>query len=134
MRWAVLMFFLVVGSAHANLSADGVWRTQASEDGAYLTVEIGACADNAARVCGVILDLIDGNGESAESEAVGKYIIQNMRPVDGNDGSWHKGSIWAPDDDKTYKSKMALVEDGLKVSGCVFGGLICRSQVWQRVE
>jgi len=45
---------------------------------------------------------------------------------------YSSGKIWAPDVDKTYRSKMALNGNTLKVSGCV--GPICRSQNWTRVK
>jgi len=47
--------------------------------------------------------------------------------------SYKRGKIYAPDTKKWYKSKMTLqADDKLKVSGCVLGGVICRSQVWTR--
>ncbi|MEM6985521.1 MAG: DUF2147 domain-containing protein [Pseudomonadota bacterium] len=122
----------IASMAGASGDVDGLWRTEANDEGVYLTVQIGACEARADRVCGVVMDRIDSAGESGESDVIGKHIIKNMRSV--GTGRWGKGTIWAPDDDKTYKSKMALVDKGLKVSGCVFGGLICRGQVWQRVN
>ena len=47
-------------------------------------------------------------------------------------GKYSGGKIWAPDRDKTYRSKMELSGDRLKVSGCV--GPICRGQTWARVN
>jgi len=53
-----------------------------------------------------------------------------MKPKGG--GSYTGGRIWAPDVDKTYRSKMALSGNRLKVSGCV--GPICRSQNRTRIK
>ena len=47
-------------------------------------------------------------------------------------GSNYTGNITDPANDKTYSGKGALSGDTLKMSGCVFGGLICRSQSWTR--
>ena len=47
--------------------------------------------------------------------------------IRGN-GRYRGGKIWAPDRDKTYKSKMLLDGDVLSVSGCVL--VICRDQTW----
>ena len=47
-------------------------------------------------------------------------------------GSYSGGKIWAPDTDKTYRSKMTLSGNALKVSGCV--GPICRGQTWTRLN
>ena len=56
---------------------------------------------------------------------VGKLIIKNMKETSAT--TWKNRTIWAPDDNKTYKSKMVLLnQDTLKVSGCVFGRLICK--------
>ena len=46
--------------------------------------------------------------------------------------TWSDGTIWAPDDDKTYRSNMELQGDVLQVEGCVL--IICRGQDWTRVE
>jgi len=46
---------------------------------------------------------------------------------------WGDGTIWAPDDDKTYDSSMELSGNTLEVSGCVLGGIICRGQDWTRL-
>jgi len=44
-------------------------------------------------------------------------------------GSYAGGTIWAPDKNKTYKSKMKLGGNGsLVVKGCV--AFVCRSQTW----
>ena len=48
--------------------------------------------------------------------------------------SWDDGRIWKADEDKVYDSEMELRGDTLVVSGCVLGGLICRSQTWPRVR
>ena len=53
-----------------------------------------------------------------------------MQPT--NPGNWAQGTIWAPDQDKTYDSKMSLSGNTLEVSGCVL--FICRSQNWTRMN
>jgi len=64
-------------------------------------------------------------------EIVGKTIIADMVPDGANE--WGDGTIWAPDDDKTYDSSMELSGNTLEVSGCVLGGIICRGQDWTRL-
>ena len=51
--------------------------------------------------------------------------------IDGG-GSYSGGTIWAPDVDKKYASKMKINGATLVVSGCVAGGLICRGQDWTK--
>lgn len=67
------------------------------------------------------------------AELRGKLMIRDMEP-DGTQ-SWDNGTIWAPDDDETYSSKMELTGTNfLTISGCVMAGLICRGQDWIRVK
>lgn len=116
---------LAAGPAMAN-GANGTWKTETSESGAYLHVDIAACADDAAKTCGVISKVAGGG----DASLVGKYIIRNMQP--NGTGKWNKGTIWAPDDDKTYRSKMQLQGSNLKVEGCV--AVFCRGQIWTPVN
>jgi uncharacterized protein (DUF2147 family) len=61
---------------------------------------------------------------------VGVQLTRNMVP-DGA-GTW-TGSIYNPEDGKTYSASMTLKgPNGLQVSGCVLGGLICGSDTWTR--
>lgn len=103
----------------------GVWRTETNDRGAYLHVDVQPCGQN---VCGKIVRNINGQRQ----EIVGRMIIEGMRPDGPN--AWDNGTIWKPDDDETYDAEMELQGSVLKVSGCVFGGLICRSQDWRRVR
>ncbi|RMD49867.1 MAG: DUF2147 domain-containing protein [Alphaproteobacteria bacterium] len=117
--------------AFAADPATGVWRTEPGNEGGYLFVRIEECGK---LICGTIVGAVDSEGKKdPEYEHLGKPIIKGMKP-DG-DGRYSGGTIWAPDDDKTYSSKMRLKSPKvLEVSGCVLGGLFCRSQDWTRVK
>ena len=86
-------------------------------------MSIAACGDS---ICGTIAKGVDSDNTSIK----GKRMIWDMKSK-GN-GSYAGGRIWAPDVDKTYRSKMSLNGNALKVSGCV--GPICRCQTWTRVN
>ena len=45
----------------------------------------------------------------------------------------YAGSITDPANDKTYSGKATLSGTSLKMSGCVLGGLICKSQTWHKL-
>lgn len=108
----------------------GVWKSQPNEDGAYIHVRIAPCSEDAGKVCGTITEQVNS---TSGRNIVGRHIIKDMEP-DGTN-AWDGGTIWAPDDDKTYSSEMKLKgADTLEVSGCVLGGLICRGQDWTRVK
>ena len=108
--------------------AFGVWQSEKTDDGKYLHIEVHPCAATPEQVCGTIKAAFGGANEAN----VGKPIIWDMVP-DG-ENSWDDGKIWKADEDEVYSSKMRLEGDVLEVSGCVLGGLICKSQSWPRVE
>ncbi|SFI41313.1 DUF2147 domain-containing protein [Albimonas pacifica] len=129
---ATILAGLAALAAPAALAgpADGTWRTEANADGAYLEVGIGPCADDPARTCGEILRAITPEGPRPDYPHIGRLIIADMVPQ--GEAAWEDGTIWAPDDDKTYDSTMALTPAGLTVEGCVL--VFCRAQVWTRAE
>lgn len=50
-------------------------------------------------------------------------------------GLWHKGTIYDPDNGKTYKCKVRVGDDGeLKVRGFIGFSMLGRTEVWTRVE
>ena len=105
----------------------GLYKTQPGDDGNFGHVELYKC-ENA--ICGVIRKAFDASGKEIPSDNIGRRMIWDMQAQGG--GDYAKGKIWAPDRDKTYKSKMSLSGNALKVSGCVLG--ICRAQNWTRVK
>lgn len=117
---------LAAGAAFADPVA-GVWRTEPGDDGAYGHVTISPCGD---RICGTLTAGFDAGGNPVSAPEIGRRMIWDMESQGG--GRYAGGKIWAPDRDKTYRSKMALRGSSLKVSGCV--GPICRGQTWTRIK
>lgn len=102
----------------------GIWITEKSETGSSMAVEIFDCNG---RLCGKAVDVFD----APNRDSVGIEIIKGMRKK--SETTYKRGKIYGPDTKQWYKSKMILQsDDKLKVSGCVLGGVICRSQVWTR--
>ena len=106
---------------------EGVWQTEPDDNGNYGHVEIAPCGP---MICGVLIRAFGAGGQPEDSDRVGTRLIWDMEAK--GEGSYGGGKIYAPDRDKTYRSKMALSGDRLKVSGCV--GPICRGQTWARVK
>ena len=130
MKHLILGILLGLGSGAAADPADGTWKTAPGDTGGYLHVIVGACGSD---ICGTIKAAYDKDGAiQTDYEHLGKKMIWDMNS-DG-DGQYGGGKIWAPDSDKTYKSKMQLSGNTLEVKGCVAGGLICRGQDWSRVN
>lgn len=127
MRILLLVASLLMTSGAVQAQGiDGTWKTETSDEGAYLHVKISACANDAGEVCGFITKVVNSDNQGI----VGKPIIWGMTPNGTN--AWNKGRIWAPDDDKTYRSNMELTGNSLRVEGCV--AIFCRGQNWSRVN
>ena len=89
----------------------GVWNTEKNKG----MVRIEQCGQN---LCGYAVP----NGEK---------ILVNMKP---SDKKW-TGRIHDPDSGKTYDSTIAMKGPNvLRVQGCVFGGIFCGGQIWNRVS
>lgn len=123
---ATALLFVFSHSFAADPDVTGIWKTESTDKG-YLQVSVEKCGD---AVCGTILQAMDLEDKpSPDYEHVGKQMIWDM--ASKTPTSWTGGKIWDPSKDKTYKSKMTLDGDVLKVSGCI--AFICRSQSWTRL-
>jgi uncharacterized protein (DUF2147 family) len=65
---------------------------------------------------------------------IGLLIVKDF--VYKGNGVWHKGTIYDPDNGKTYKSKIKFGDDRkvLKVRGYIGISMIGRTTLWTRVE
>src|SRR5690606_40277122 len=82
----------------------------------------------------------DGNQKTPPNEIdeslrsrpiVGLQMLAGFEPDGENE--WDDGTIYNPEDGKTYSSKMELVDaNTLEVKGCVL--MFCQTQSWTRVE
>ena len=89
----------------------GVWNTE--KNGGMVRIE--QCGQN---LCGNAVP----NGEK---------ILVNMKPS----GAKWTGRIHDPDSGKVYDSSIAMKgPNTLRVQGCVFGGIFCGGQTWNRVS
>jgi len=116
---------LAAGAAQADLR--GVFQTAPNDDGNVGHVEFYDCGG---LTCGKLIRSFNSSGQTIQSAATGKNIVSGM--VSQGNGKWHKGEIWDPGSDKTYRSKMNINGDKLKVSGCI--GPICSSKTWVRIK
>ena len=127
MRKVTTIFAALVLSATGALAADpaiGMWKSEPGETGGYIHVAITSCGD---ALCGEIKDVVGNDNRTI----IGRDIILGMQSK-GN-GKYAGGTIWAPDTDKTYSSKMTLEGDALVVKGCV-AVFLCRGQNWTRLK
>lgn len=119
------------GTYASAQDVSGTWRTQSYGS----QVRVAPCG--AAR-CGTIVSAPAGARDANNPDArlrgrslVGVRIFSDARPT----GSGWTGQLYYPVDGRTYTGTMRLIGPAaLELSGCVLGGLICRSQVWSRVD
>ena len=106
--------FIMVGVAHAG--PNGVWKRS---NGAHIKVFN----------CGGGLGM--RVTKSPTPSKVGKTIMCGAKPNGKN--KW-KGSLHNLDDGQTYLGYVKLHGKSLSLSGCVLGGLICKSDTWHRIR
>lgn len=113
---------IAIGASGHALAQDvsGTWQ----RDTGASRVRFAKCGD---AVCGTLAWLKDTSGPAK----VGQRIFYDMKP--SGDGKW-SGSAFNPEDGKTYSGTMTLSGASLTTSGCVMGGLICRSVKWVRAN
>lgn len=131
------MFRVIIAAllfaASSQLFADaahGVWKTEANDAGGYLEVTVGPCESDPKMTCGVISNAYTKDGPDPAYENLGKLIILDMKPHD--ETSYDGGTVWDPEKDKTYKSKMTVKGDDLDVKGCI--SFVCVGEDWKRVK
>lgn len=95
-------------------------------------VETGDCGGN---LCGWIVwaapDAEQDAREGGVAKLVGTELLQNFRRT--GDSKW-EGRVFVPDMGRTFYSTITRLDPAsLKISGCILGGLICKSQIWHRV-
>lgn len=76
---------------------------------------------------------ITGGGPYAITLKTGKFAGKRIGSMSAAGKNRYTGQITDPASDKTYNGKAAVNGNNLKMSGCVLGGLVCRSQNWKRM-
>jgi uncharacterized protein (DUF2147 family) len=128
---AALAALALVPAARAqDADPSGVWLTQSGDT----RVRIARCG---AAYCGTIVsstyqkDVNNQDPAKRDRPIVGLQMISDLKPS----GDGYSGQLYNPQDGKTYAGKLKLTgPKAMQLSGCVFGGLICRSQTWTRVN
>ena len=87
-------------------------------------VKFDPCGD---ALCGNVVWVKPGSDVKAK---VGQRLFYDMRRDGAN--SW-SGKAVSPSNGSVYQAKMSIEGSNLSMTGCVVGGLICRSAKWRRV-
>ena len=129
---ALASAFLAVPAVAQTADPSGVWQSETGDT----RVRIARCGD---AYCGTIIavrgetkDVNNPNEALRSRNLVGVRMIDEIRPVQGGG---FQGQLYNFRDGRTYSGKMNLKSaSALELSGCVLGGLICRSQTWTKAN
>lgn len=128
---AALGILVLAGSVQAQtFDPSGTYLSESGET----RVRIARCGQ---AYCGTIVsvqgDAKDTNNPDPNQRGrslVGVQMISNITPS----GEGFAGQLYNYKDGKTYSGKMTFQGKAMQLSGCVLGGLICRSQTWTKVN
>ncbi|MEG3125309.1 DUF2147 domain-containing protein [Sphingomonas sp. GB1N7] len=124
---------LIAGTAPAVAAPNPVLGTWVNPKHT-LAVETAAC--EAGGLCGAIVRaneqaLADAR-DAGVPQLIGLQLLQDYHPAHG--GVW-SGRVYVPDMGRSFSSRIEQVSpDALKISGCLVGGFLCKSQVWRRLK
>jgi len=117
-RTVFALSFVLASLSAALADPSGTWQR---EDG-KARVRIAPCGSY---FCGSVIWVKDPDRASS----VGKQVFYDMEASGPN--SW-SGKAFNPEDGRTYSGRMILSGSSLTTSGCVLGGIICKSVNWNK--
>ena len=129
---AILGCLCLAPALAANVTAPppvyGLWQNPR----ATVRVRIGACGQ---MLCGTVAAATSSAQADARAAGVnpliGVQLLQDYHQVDTD--RW-AGRVFVPDMGRTFSSRIVQVRpDTLQISGCLIGGMLCKSQLWTRV-
>lgn len=120
---------LLAGAAPPQAGIEGVWQNANKT----VNLRLAPCGE---ALCATVIwateqaraDARKGSGK----ELVGSRLLTGLRPTSPD--TW-RGKVYVPDLDRHATATVRRTRpDQLRVSGCVLGGLICRTRDWQRID
>jgi len=126
---AILGLAPVSAQAADTTGTYGVWRNPKNS----VHLEIKDCGETA---CGVVV----WASERAKADArkggsanlVGLRLLRDFAP--DKHGAW-RGKVFVPDLNMTFSGAAEVLDaKTLRAKGCVLGGILCKSQIWTRVD
>ena len=108
---------------------EGRWKNPSGR----VTVLIAACGE---AVCGTVISASDSAMADARrggtDALVGTQLMTGFKSA--GVGKW-RGRLFIPDLNHRSKAELRLLGAGqLKVTGCMVGRMICKSQYWTRAD
>lgn len=72
-----------------------------------------------------------GGGLGLKVVATGKVIMCGAK---AKGGGKYEGTLTSTEDGNQYSGTVTIAGNKLLLSGCVLGGLICKSETWKRID
>jgi uncharacterized protein (DUF2147 family) len=124
---AVAFPLLPATATAGRFDISGVWLNPKGS----VAVQTEACGR---KLCGRIVwvnaEAAADARESGIANPIDTQVLREYRS-DGQ-GNWH-GMVYVPDMGRTFHSTIvALGPNQLRISGCLLGNFICKSQIWRR--
>jgi len=126
---AATIAFLALTAAQAPPRApiEGYWRNPIGS----AIIAIAPCGN---ALCGKVVWASERGRKEASKGApnvVGTTVLTDLQLANN---LW-VGTLFIPDDNVHVSAKLHLIsEQELKLTGCAFAGLFCRSQIWTRTD
>ncbi|MBN8941731.1 MAG: DUF2147 domain-containing protein [Rhizobiales bacterium] len=122
---------LMLATPAAANDPRGTWLSQSGETRVRF-------ADCGGQLCGTIVSVSGQSRDEKNEDAAlrGRSLVGvRMITMRTNGANAWQGSLYNFQDGKTYNGRMTMPSaNSMSLSGCVLGGLICRSQTWSRVN
>ena len=130
-RSAMVLFLasFLLGNSPGHLSILGKWTN------GQRSVVVDAFSCNKNELCGRVVnanaDAITDASAAGTKNLVGTNVLRDYHS--DRNGVWH-GTVFVPDMGRSFTSHMKLIgPDRLKVTGCLIGSFVCKSDIWIRV-
>ena len=99
------------------------------------TVVVDAVPCRSNELCGRVVsanaDAIIDASAAGTKHLIGIDVLRDYRS--DRNGVWH-GTVFVPDMGRSFTSHMRLLgPDRLKITGCLIGNFICKSDIWFRI-
>jgi uncharacterized protein (DUF2147 family) len=116
-------------TADAEAALFGTWRNPKNT----VHLDIRKCG---AKACGYVV----WASEKAQADAkkgsgkplVGMQLFQSLKQ--DKSGVW-RGRVFVPDQNRSFSGSAEPIDDKtLRAKGCLFGSVLCKTQLWKRVS
>ncbi len=124
-----MLLALAAMAVAADAPIEGKWKNPSGS----VVIAIAACGD---AWCGTVASASDGAKADARrggtANLVGTTLMTGFKP--GGANKW-RGRMFVPDINHRSRAELKLIgPNQLKVTGCMVGRMICKSQLWARAD